>query len=311
MKKKVAVLLGGNSSEREISIISGNAVLKSLIRSGINAYSFDTRDFPIMQLKKQGFDLAYIALHGKGGEDGSIQGVLEYLNIPYTGSGIMASSIALDKKRTKLLWKSDNLPVLPDIYIQKKDVLKGINNFLIKENFKKLPYPIVVKPNNQGSSIGITLVHFKDQLKNAIEKAFNYSNTILLEKFVIGKEYTVSILDTQILPSIQIITKNNFYDYISKYQSSSTKYLCPSGLNLNQEKKLKKIIKRAWNTLGCNGCGRIDVILDNNNKFWLLEVNTIPGMTHRSLLPISANAIGISFDKLVLKILNKTITPNI
>ncbi|QCI18202.1 D-alanine--D-alanine ligase [Buchnera aphidicola (Aphis nasturtii)] len=309
MKKKVAVLLGGNSTERKISIASGYAILQSLIRSGINAYPFDTRDFPIMQLKQQQFNIAYIALHGKGGEDGSIQGILEYLNIPYTGSGIMASSISLDKKKTKLLWKSVGLPVLPDIYIEKKDLLKNSDAFLIKKS-DKLEYPLLVKPNNQGSSIGITLVYFKDQLKNAIEIAFNYSNNILVEKFVKGKEYTVSILGEEILPSIQIITKNNFYDYSSKYELSSTKYLCPSGLNLKQEKKLKKIVKKAWSTLGCNGCGRIDVILDNNNKFWLLEINTIPGMTHRSLLPISANTIGISFDELVLKILNKTIILN-
>ncbi|ALD15174.1 D-alanine--D-alanine ligase [Buchnera aphidicola (Aphis glycines)] len=306
MKKKVAVLLGGNSSERKISIASGYAILKSLIRSGINAYPFDTRDFPIMQLKKQQFDIAYIALHGKGGEDGSIQGVLEYLNIPYTGSGIMASSIALDKKKTKLLWKSVGLPVLPDVYIHKKDILKNLDTFLIKKFFK-LEYPVLVKPNDQGSSIGITLVSLKDQLKNAIKIALNYSNNILVEKFIQGKEYTVSILGEKILPSIHILTKNNFYDYTSKYELSSTKYLCPSGLNLNQEKKLKKIAKQAWNILGCNGYGRIDVILDNENKFWLLEINTIPGMTNRSLLPISANAIGVSFDELVLQILKKTI----
>lgn len=310
MIKKVAVLLGGNSTERIISIASGYAVLKSLIRSGINAHPFDTRDFPIMQLKKQGFNTAYIALHGKGGEDGSIQGVLEYLNIPYTGSGILASSIALDKKKTKLLWQSAGLDVLPDIYVQKEDVLKDFSSFLRKK-FYKLEYPLLVKPNSQGSSIGITLVHTNNQLKKAVKIAFNYSNTILIEKFIKGTEYTISILDKKILPSIQIITKNNFYDYASKYQSSSTKYLCPSGLNTEQEHRLKKIAKRAWNILGCNGCGRIDVILDNNNKFWLLEINTIPGMTDRSLLPISANVIGISFDKLVLKILNKTIISTI
>lgn len=306
MKKKVAVLLGGNSEERKISIASGRAILKSLIRSGINAYPFDTRDFPIMHLKRQKFDIAYIALHGKGGEDGSIQGILEYLNIPYTGSGIMASSIAFDKKKTKLLWKSAGLSVLPDIYIQKEDILKNLDIFLIRK-FYKLEYPILVKPNNQGSSIGITLVHSKDQLKNAIKIAFNYSNNILVEKFIKGTEYTVSILGEKILPSIQILTKNNFYDYTAKYKLSSTKYLCPSELDLKQEEKLKKIAKKAWNTIGCNGCGRIDIILDSNNKFWLLEINTIPGMTNRSLLPISANTIGISFDELVLKILNKTI----
>lgn len=309
MKKKVAVLLGGNSSERQISIASGDAVLKSLIRSGINAYPFDTRDFPIMQLKKQGFNTAYIALHGQGGEDGSIQGVLEYLNIPYTGSGIMASSISLDKKKTKLLWKSIGLHVIPDLYIQKENFLKN-SCFFLEKKFSQLEYPLIIKPNNQGSSIGITLIHSKEQLKKSVETAFKYSNTILIEKFIKGEEYTVSILDTKILPSIRIISKNNFYDYSSKYQLSSTQYLCPSGLNKNEEITIKTISKKAWNILGCNGCGRIDLILDKNNKFWLLEINTIPGMTNRSLLPIAANAAGISFDTLVLKILNKTIIPN-
>ncbi|CAL4321241.1 D-alanine--D-alanine ligase B [Buchnera aphidicola (Protaphis terricola)] len=303
MKKKVAVLLGGNSSEREISIESGHSILKSLLRSGINAYPCDIRDFPIMQLKKQKFNIAYIALHGKGGEDGTIQGVLEYLNIPYTGSGVMASSISLDKKRTKLLWKSIGLPVLPDIYIKKEDILIDTYTRLNKK-ISKLNYPVLVKPNNQGSSIGITLVSSKDQIKKAMSVAFNYSHDILIEKFINGIEYTIPILNNKILPPIKIITKNNFYDYYSKYKSSSTKYLCPSGLDIKQEKKLKKIVQKAWKILKCDGYGRIDVILDNNNKFWLLEINTIPGMTNRSLLPISANSIGISFDKLVLEILN-------
>ncbi|WP_295164602.1 D-alanine--D-alanine ligase [uncultured Buchnera sp.] len=300
--KKIAVLLGGNSSERQISIKSGYAVLKSLLRSGFNAHPIDTRDFPIMQLKKQGFDSAYIALHGKGGEDGSIQGVLEYLNIPYTGSGIMSSAISLDKWRTKLLWKSSSLPVLPDVYLKKKDISKYTYPSILKK-ILQLKFPIVIKPNNSGSSIGIIIVHFQDLLIDSINTAFNYSSDIIIEKFLEGTEYTVSILNKKILPSIKIITKNHFYDYSAKYIESSTKYLCPSGLHHKKEKELKNIVEIAWNTLGCKGCGRIDVILDNKNKFWLLEINTIPGMTHRSLVPIAAESIGISFDELVLKIL--------
>lgn len=302
MKKKIAVLLGGNSSEREISIKSGYAILKSLLRSGFNAHPIDTRDFPIMQLKKQGFKIAYIALHGKGGEDGSIQGILEYLDIPYTGSGIMSSAISLDKWRTKLLWKASSLPVLPDVYLNKQDILKYTHPVILKK-ILRLKLPVVIKPNNSGSSIGITLVNKKNKLIDSINTAFNHSNNILIEQFVEGQEYTVSILDKEILPSIKITTKNNFYDYSAKYISSLTEYSCPSGLSYKKEEELKKITKIAWNILGCKGCGRIDAILDNKNKFWLLEINTIPGMTHRSLVPIAAKSIGISFDELVLKIL--------
>ncbi|QCI25431.1 D-alanine--D-alanine ligase [Buchnera aphidicola (Sitobion avenae)] len=303
MNKKIAVLLGGTSSEREISIKSGYAVLNSLLKSGLNAYPIDTRDYSIMKLKQEGFDKVYISLHGYGGEDGSIQGVLQYLNIPYTGSGIMSSSISIDKFRTKLLWKSRGLLTAPDIYISKKKNIASIYPLIVKKTLK-LGFPVLIKPNNQGSSIGITLVSCLDQLKNAIKIAFSYDNNILIEKFIKGKEYTISILGEKVLPSIHISTKNNFYDYDAKYMSSSTQYSCPSGLNILQETELQKIAILAWNTLGCSGCGRIDVILDNENKFWLLEVNTIPGMTNRSLVPMSAQNMGISFDKLVLLILN-------
>ncbi|CAL4326278.1 D-alanine--D-alanine ligase [Buchnera aphidicola] len=305
MNKKIAVLLGGTSSEREISIKSGRAVLKSLLKSGFQAYPIDLQSYSIIQLKKETFDKAYIALHGKGGEDGSIQGVLEYLKIPYTGSGIMASSISIDKFRTKLLWKSIDLLTVPDIYITKKN--KASLYFSERQKILELGLPILVKPNSQGSSIGITLVSSIEEIDSAIQKAFKYDDNILIEKFIEGKEYTVSILNNQVLPSIRISTKHYFYDYNAKYKSSSTQYFCPSGLNITQEKELKKIVISAWKILGCTGCGRIDVILDQENKFWLLEVNTIPGMTKRSLLPISAQEVGISFDELVLLILETSI----
>lgn len=303
MKNKVAVLLGGNSSERNISIKSGHSILNSLLKSGINAYPIDPQHFPIMQLKTEGFSKAYIALHGRGGEDGVIQGVLEYLKIPYTGSGILASSLSLDKYKTKLMWKSFELPVLPDIYLQKNDILKFLHHG-IEKKFLKLKFPILVKPNTAGSSIGITLVNSFNELNQAIRIAYNYSHDILIEKFLVGEEYTISILGKKVLPSIKITTKNYFYDYNAKYKCSSTQYLCPSGLSDEKEKELQKIAKLAWNTLGCKGCGRIDVILDKKDKFWLLEVNTIPGMTNKSLVPIAARAFKIPFDDLVLKILN-------
>ncbi|QCI22088.1 D-alanine--D-alanine ligase [Buchnera aphidicola] len=301
MKKKIAVLLGGTSSEREISIRSGNYIVQSLLKSGFNVHAIDTYNYSITDLKKEKFDKVYIALHGKGGEDGSIQGVLEYLKIPYTGSGIMASAISIDKFRTKLLWKSHNLPIIPDVYIKKNAI--PLNTYAIKQ-ILKLKFPVLVKPNNQGSSIGITLVSSAKELSKGINLAANYNDDILIEQFIIGKEYTVSILNQKTLPIINISTRNSFYDYNAKYKSSSTEYLCPSKLNIKQEKKLNEIAISAWNILGCKGCGRIDVILDHENKFWLLEVNTIPGMTNRSLVPIAAKEAGISFDKLVLLILN-------
>jgi D-alanine-D-alanine ligase len=302
MNKKIAVLFGGTSSERSVSIKSGNAVRNSLLKSGINAHLIDTRDDFITKLQNYNFNQAYIALHGQGGEDGSIQGVLEYLNIPYTGSGIMASAIAIDKFRSKLIWKACNLPTLPDIFIAKK------NNNLFNEytinRILHLQFPILIKPNNQGSSIGIQLVHSLSELNSAVDIAFNYDNNILIEKFIQGQEYTVSILGKKILPTIHISKKYSLYDYHAKYESSSTKYCCPSGLNNIQEKNLRKIAMKAWNALNCEGHGRIDVILDVKNKFWLLEVNTIPGMTERSLFPMAAKADGISFDELILLILN-------
>lgn len=301
MNKKIAVLLGGTSSERRISIKSGRAILESLLKSGFQAYPIDISDYSMIKLAKEGFDKAYIALHGKGGEDGSIQGVLEYLKIPYTGSGIMSSSVSIDKFRTKLLWKSVHLPIVPDVYI--KNNMKESSYSLAMEKVSQLGFPVLVKPNNQGSSIGITFVSNIKNIHDAIDIAFKYDNHVLIEKFVKGQEYTISILGEQVLPSIHIVTKNNFYDYNAKYKSLSTEYFCPSGLNIIEENKLKEIAISAWEILGCSGCGRIDVILDQKKKFWLLEVNTIPGMTNRSLVPIAAKEVGISFDELVLLIL--------
>lgn len=302
MNKKIAVLLGGTSSERNISIKSGYAILDSLLKLKLNAYPIDTRDYSMTELKQNGFNKAYIALHGKGGEDGSIQGFLQYLNISYTGSGIMASSISIDKFRTKLLWKSRGLLTAPDIYLSKKKNIDSVYSIIEKQTLK-LGFPVIIKPNKHGSSIGITVVSSVTQLYETIKNTFNYDDNILIEKFIKGKEYTVSILGQTVLPIVHISTKNAFYDYNAKYVCPSTQYSCPSGLNPIQEKKLKEIALLAWNTLECCGCGRIDFILDDQDQFWLLEINTIPGMTNRSLTPMSAKAAGMSFDELVLLIL--------
>ncbi|WP_343183250.1 D-alanine--D-alanine ligase [Buchnera aphidicola (Neophyllaphis podocarpi)] len=299
MSEKIAVLLGGNSLERNISLMSGKNVLKELIKLGMNAYAIDTINFPIFKLKNEGFTKVFIALHGKNGEDGIIQSILEFLKIPYTGSGVMSSAIAMDKIRTKLIWKGHNLPVSKYIHI---------NNITKKkldiEKIKiKLGTKLFIKPNNEGSSIGSIIVKDSKEIKNKIKKSLSKYKSIIIEPFIEGKEYTVSILENNILPIIKIYSRNLFYDYSAKYILKNTKYICPCGLDIKKEKKIKKIAKKAWNILGCTGFGRIDLIIDNNNKIWLLEANTIPGMTNDSLFPLAAKKAGIEFKELILKIL--------
>ncbi|XBC42473.1 MAG: D-alanine--D-alanine ligase [Buchnera aphidicola (Meitanaphis elongallis)] len=302
MFEKIAILFGGTSKERHISLLSGNNILENLLKSKINAYPIDTKYFPISQLSNQGFKKAFIALHGKEGENGTVQGLLTYLNITYTGSKILPSAIAIDKLRTKLLWHSVNLPIIPYYFINIKK-FKTISKEKLKNNVLPLGLPLIVKPNTEGSSIGISLIYSYNYLYNACMKAFRYDNDILIEKFISGSEYSVGILKNVILPSIRIHYKNTFYDYESKYISKETQYFCPSGLKKNQEIELNKMIKIAWNILGCTGWGRIDVIMDNYDKFWLLEINTCPGMTKHSLMPIAAKQAGISLKSLILKIL--------
>lgn len=305
MKEKIAVLFGGTSQERKISLLSGRNILKSLLKSKINAYPIDTKHYPITQLSNQEFKKAFLALHGNEGENGTIQGILQYLKIPYTGSKILSSAISIDKMKTKLLWKSINLPIVPYYFINIKKFQKISKNCL-KHDVLKLNLPIIVKPNTGGSSIGVSLVNSYDYLYDACIKAFKYDNDILIEKFIYGREYSVGILNNKILPSIRIHSKNTFYDYESKYKSQETQYFCPSGLEKQKEIKLSNIIKKAWKILGCVGWGRIDLIMDHNKKFWLLEINTCPGMTKHSLMPIASKEAGISFNELVLKILEST-----
>ncbi|XBC44555.1 MAG: D-alanine--D-alanine ligase [Buchnera aphidicola (Schlechtendalia peitan)] len=302
MTKKIAVLSGGNSNERDISLLSGNTILTCLLKSGINAHLIDTKYFPIIQLPKQGFKTAFIALHGKDGENGTIQAILTHLNIAYTGSKILSSAIAINKIKTKLLWKSINLPIIPYYCIDIKQFKTKIKNEL-KHDVYSLGLPLIVKPNTEGSSIGITVVHSYNYLYDACIIAFKYDNNIIIEKFIYGLEYSVGILENDILPSIRICPNNIFYNYKSKYLSKNTEYFCPSGLDKKQEAKLQKIVKQAWTVLGCSGWGRIDVIMDNFKNFWLLEMNTCPGMTEHSLMPIAAKQFGMSIESLVLKIL--------
>ncbi len=303
MTEKVAVLLGGVSAERDVSLLSGQAVLAGLTAGGVNAHAVDTRDFPVTRLKEAGFDKAFIALHGRGGEDGTLQGVLEFLGIPYTGSGVMASAITMDKLRTKLLWQGYGLPVPAFVALDRQQMAAGIEGELA-ERITALGMPLFVKPVSEGSSVGISRVNQREDLPAALEEAFRHDDEVLIEAFLSGPEYTVAILGEMILPSIRIQPASDFYDYEAKYLSSETQYFCPSGLSAEREAELNDIVMAAWRSLGCRGWGRVDVMMDGDENFWLLEVNTSPGMTSHSLVPMAAKQAGMSFSQLVVRILD-------
>jgi D-alanine-D-alanine ligase len=295
---KVAVLLGGLSAEREVSLKSGAAVLAALQAQGIDAQGFDPRDLPLYDLEK--FDRVFINLHGRFGEDGCIQGALELLNIPYTGSGVMASAIGMDKWRSKLLWRAMGI-VTPDF-----ELLNANTDFAAIE--KKLGLPLFVKPANEGSSIGISKVKRAGDLSAAYALAAKADPLVLAEKFVGGGEYTVGILANakqglMALPIVRIVPKNEFYDYEAKYLRNDTEYLCPCGLPPEKEALIQREAIAAFQALGCSGWGRVDFLMDENGQHYFLEVNTSPGMTDHSLVPMAAKAAGISFEQLVLRIL--------
>ena len=300
---KVAVLLGGKSGEREVSLKSGHAVLAALLRQGVDAHAFDTASQELSALKV--FDHVMINLHGRGGEDGTIQGVLELMGIPYTGSGVMASGVGMDKWRTKLLWKALNIAT-PDF-----EVVNAQSDFEAIEN--KLGLPLFVKPANEGSSIGITKVKNKGELQAAYLLAAKADPLVIAEKFVGGGEYTVGILEDAkagliALPIIRIVPKNEFYDYEAKYLRDDTEYLCPSGLSAEKEMQIQAEALQAFRAIGCTGWGRVDFLMDevqekNESRHYFLEVNTSPGMTDHSLVPMAAKAAGINFDELVIKIM--------
>ncbi|WP_261643705.1 D-alanine--D-alanine ligase [Erwinia mallotivora] len=302
MADKVAVLLGGTSAERDVSLMSGNAVLAGLKEAGINAHAVDTRDFPVSRLKEEGFSKAFIALHGRGGEDGTLQGVLEFLSLPYTGSGVMASAITMDKLRTKYLWQGCGLPVSPYVAITRKQRDAGLNPE-IQAQIAALGLPLFVKPSSEGSSVGISRVNQADALEAALDEAFRHDDEVLVEAFLSGPEYTVGVIGDDILPSIKIQVASEFYDYEAKYFSDDTQYFCPSGLSVEKEAELSEIVLKAWRALGCTGWGRVDVMMDGDGAFYLLEVNTSPGMTSHSLVPMAAKQAGMSFSQLVVRIL--------
>lgn len=302
MTEKVAVLLGGTSAEREVSLLSGQAVLAGLKEAGINAHAVDTRDVSVTKLKEQGFTNVFIALHGRGGEDGTLQGVLEFLGLPYTGSGVMASALTMDKLRTKQVWQALGLPVSPYVALDRREYSEMAENVLL-ETFAHLGVPLIVKPSREGSSVGMSKVNALSELPAALEEAFRHDDDVLVEKWLSGPEYTVAILGDEVLPSIRIQPAGTFYDYEAKYLSDETQYFCPSGLPDEQEQALAGLAMAAYRAVGCRGWGRVDFMLDSDGAFYLLEVNTSPGMTSHSLVPMAARQHGLTFSQLVVKIL--------
>ncbi|OCG44606.1 D-alanine--D-alanine ligase [Gilliamella sp. Fer1-1] len=301
MVDKVAVLYGGTSSEREVSLKSGKAVCAGLLANGVDAHLIDTKYYPITNLKAEGYTKAFVILHGRGGEDGIAQAILTYQNIPYTGSDVLSSALTMDKLKTKLIWKSLNLPVADYIMVEKS---QSIDTDSI---VKQLGLPLFVKPIHEGSSVGMARVNEESELKSAIDAAFKYDSAVMVESFLAGPEFTVSIVGEEVLPSIHIKPTTKFYDYDAKYLSDTTQYFCPSGLPNDKEQEIQKLALDAYKAVGCRGWGRVDIMFDANQKPFLLEVNTAPGMTDHSLVPMAAKQHGWSFNELVAKILNLAI----
>lgn len=298
-KEKIAVLLGGTSAEREVSLQSGKAVLEALLNQGYNAHPVDPKEYPVANLKNDGFDRVFNILHGRGGEDGTMQGLLEQIGLPYTGCGVMASALTMDKMRTKMLWKAFGLPVA-EMEVVTRETFNNLNS---EEVVARLGLPLMVKPSLEGSSVGLTKVKTVEALKSAVEFALKFDNTILIEEWLAGDELTVPVLDGKVLPAIRIVPEGEFYDYEAKYISDNTQYFCPAGLTPEREQELELLVKRAYDAVGCRGWSRIDVMCDSKGNFRLVEVNTNPGMTSHSLFPKSAATVGISFEQLVVKIL--------
>lgn len=292
---KVAVLLGGKSAEREVSLKSGGMVLKALRSKGIDAHPFDPKEKDFATLEKERFERVFIALHGRFGEDGTVQGILEWLGIPYTGSGVLASALAMDKLRTKRIWAAEGLPTAPHVVLTSQSDLKRVP--------RKLGLPIFVKPAREGSSVGMTKVKRAGDLEEAFALAVNYDPVVLAEKFIDGAELTVAILGEEVLPVIRIETPREFYDYEAKYIANDTRYLIPCGLPKAKEKVIQALCLKAFKALGCRGWGRVDLMLDKRGKPYLLEINTAPGMTDHSLVPMAARAVGIGYEELCVKIL--------
>ncbi len=295
---KVAVLMGGPSAEREVSLKSGASVLQGLLNKGVDAHGVDAGEDVLDVLKVGGFDRAFIILHGRWGEDGVMQGGLELIGMPYTGSGVQGSALGMDKLRCKQLWRGIGLPT-PDFVRLETDT--GIDAVIAR-----LGLPLVIKPSREGSSIGISLVSDRAAMRKAMDEAFACDRAVIAEQYITGKELTASVLGGEALPLIRLETPRAFYDYEAKYVQDDTRYLCPCGLPEKHEAEIQSLALEAFRAVGCSGWGRVDVMLDEDDQPWLLEVNTAPGMTDHSLMPMAAKQAGYSFDDLVVKILETT-----
>lgn len=292
---KVAVLMGGDSAEREISLESGNAVYEALCSTGIDAHAIDFNKSEFEKLMKGDFDRVFIALHGRGGEDGTIQGALEIIELPYTGSNVMSSALAMDKVRCKAVWSASGLPT--------PDVVELDENSDWERVAEQLKLPIMVKPAREGSSVGASKINHADDLLSAWQQANQYDDRVMAESWVEGSEYTIPILGDTVLPMIKLETKRDFYDYQAKYEDEDTQYICPCGLDEQLEDSFGQLALQASNLVGVSGWCRVDLMVDEKNQPWLIEINTVPGMTSHSLVPMAAKKAGLSFEQLTIQIL--------
>ncbi|MCK5359212.1 MAG: D-alanine--D-alanine ligase [Gammaproteobacteria bacterium] len=293
---KVAVLMGGPSGEREISLLSGNAVLKALLEAGVDAQGFDVNDASVLgDLQKHEIKRVFIALHGRWGEDGVMQGALEVLGLPYTGSGVLGSAIAMEKGRCKLLWTGAGLPTPEFMFLHDEDDCSRADS--------DIGYPMAVKPSREGSSLGVSKANNHDELLQFWQQAKQLDDIVLAEKWITGTELTVAILDDRALPVIKLEAAGEFYDFDAKYVSDNTSYICPCGLSAELEAEVQSLAVKAFELASCSGWGRVDVLLDKDQRPYLLEVNTVPGMTSHSLVPMAAKQAGLNFQQLVVKIL--------
>ena len=304
---KVAVLMGGRSAEREVSLMSGSGVLQALQASGVDAHAFDPAERDLSELKREGFDRCFIALHGRYGEDGTVQGALELLGIPYTGSGVMASSIAMDKTMTKSVWLAEGLPTPRYVLVRREQLAQVVAEDLVAQ----LGLPLIVKPAREGSSIGVTKVTQVQQIAQALAEAAQCDADVLCEQCIVGDEVTCPVLGegdaAQALPVIRIVAPEGNYDYQNKYFTDDTQYLVPGGLAAGEEEAIQALVVKAYQVLGCRGWGRIDVMIDAASRApYLLEINTSPGMTGHSLVPMSARSAGISYEALCCQLLAAT-----
>ncbi len=292
---RVAVMFGGNSSEREVSLDTGAAVLEALLAKGVDAHAWDPAQKSMSELSTAGFDRVWIALHGPGGEDGAVQGALQWLRIPYTGSGVMASAIAMDKVRSKHLFRAVGIPT-PDYAVAQSHAEASVA-------VEQLGFPLIIKPSGEGSSVGMAKIFERAELSDAVDVALQYGDTVLLEQCIVGDEFTVAVLQGRALPTIRITTPRVFYDYRAKYESDRTEYVCPGTTNDAEEEIYRDLAVAAFNELGCEGWGRVDFMTGADGQPLVLEVNTVPGMTSHSLVPMAAERDGIDFETLCWRIL--------